>query len=56
MVDTSYLDVEQERARRIGQHLHDLKSKKALSDYILELEAEKIRASLSLPPSIRRRY
>ena len=55
MVDTANLDIEQERARRIGQHLHDQQSKKALADYILELEAEKIRASLSRPPSIRRR-
>ena len=44
MTDKATLDAEQERAKRIGQQLHDAQSRAALAAYVSELELEKWKA------------
>lgn len=55
MTDKATLAAEQDRARRIGQQLHDQQSQRALAAYITELEDEKSKAAPSAPSTIKLR-
>jgi hypothetical protein len=50
MTDKSSLEAEQARAQRIDLPIYDTQSQSAVSAYLTELEAEKVRQKLDRPP------
>lgn len=50
MMDKSPLEAERERAQRIDLQVYDEQSQSAVTAYLSELEAEKIRQESKRPP------